>query len=130
VVAVGPAATRLVANVNNTGAPVVTMKAWRESGALASWNAALGTLAGMNFPRDVTPSASYAGGRGEIPRADLPYGALRWNGTSGDRAVRARENGAPSPDYYKVFMPAWAAALGPAPLNASEAAAVSKIPHG
>jgi uracil-DNA glycosylase len=129
VVAVGPAATRLVTKVHNTGAPVVTMKAWRESGALASWNAALSTLAGMNLPREVTPSSSYDGGRGEIPRADLPFGTLRWNGTSGDRAVRARENGTPSPDYYKVFMPAWAAALGPAPLSASEAAAVSKIPH-
>ncbi len=130
VLAVGPASTRLVANVNHTGAPVITMKAWRESGALASWNAALGSLAGLTFSRDVTPGSSYDGSRSAIPRADLPYGALRWNGTSGDRGVRAREDGAPSPDYYKVFMPAWAAALAPAPLNASEAAAVSKIPHG
>src|SRR5207248_1952212 len=51
VVAVGPAATRLGGNVNGTGAPLVTMKAWRESGALASWNAALATLAGMSFAR-------------------------------------------------------------------------------
>lgn len=130
VVAVGPAATRLVAKVNSTGAPIVTMKAWGQTGALASWNAALSTLAGMNFPRDVAPSPSYDGSRGEIPRADLPFGALRWNGTSGDRAVRADEDGSPSPDYYKVFMPAWAFALQPAPLTAAEAAAVARIPHG
>jgi uracil-DNA glycosylase len=130
VVAVGPAATRLIANLNGPGAPVVTIKAWRESGALASWNAALGTLGGLSFPRDVAATASYDGSRGEIPRGDLPFGTLRWNGTSGDRGVRARENGAPSPDYYKVFMPAWAAALAPAPLSAAEAAAVPKIPHG
>ena len=40
------------------------------------------------------------------------------------------ENGSPSPDYYKYFMPAWAAGLPPAPLSPSEAAAVPKIPHG
>ena len=130
IVAMGPAATHLVSNVNGTGAPVVTMEAWGQSGALASWNAALDTLAAINFPRDQAATAPYDGGRGSIPRADLPYGALRWNGTSGDRAVRADEDGSPSPDYYKVFMPAWAAALTPAPLNAAEAAAVAKIPHG
>jgi uracil-DNA glycosylase len=130
VVTVGPAAKRLAGNVNGTGAPVIAMKAWRESGALSDWNAALASLGALNFPRDVAPSGSYDGSRGEIPRADLPFGSLRWNGTSGDRAVRAKENGAPSPDYYKVYMPTWAAALTPAPLSASEAAAVPKIPHG
>jgi hypothetical protein len=72
---------------------------------------------------------TYDGSRGEIARADLPYGTLRWQGSSGDRAVRATEGGAPSPDYYKVFMPSWAAGLAPAPLSASEAAAVPMIPR-
>jgi hypothetical protein len=130
VVAVGPAAARLAGHVNATGTPLVTMKAWRETGALASWNAALDTLGAMTFPREAAPVSSYDGSRGQIPRADLPFGALRWNGTSGDRGVRAKEDGTPSPDYYKVFMPAWAAALAPAPLSDSEAAAVAKIPHG
>jgi hypothetical protein len=78
----------------------------------------------------VAPHRTYDGSRGEIARADLPYGTLRWQGSSGDRAVRAMEDGAPSPDYYKYFMPAWAAALKPAPLSPSEAAAVPKIPRG
>jgi uracil-DNA glycosylase len=129
VVTVGPNAARLAGHVNGTGKPVIALKAWRESGALASWNQALDDLAGQSFTRDVAPSPSYDGSRGEIPRPDLPFGTLRWQGTSGDRGVRATENGSPSPDYYKVFMPGWAAALAPAPLSASEAAAVPKIPH-
>ncbi len=129
IVAVGPNATRLAGSVNTTGKPVVTMKAWASEGALADWNRALSELASVTFPRDVTPAPSYDGQRGEIPRTDLPFGTLRWQATSGDRAVRATEDGTPSPDYYKLFMPSWAAALAPAPLSPSEAASVPKIPH-
>jgi hypothetical protein len=105
------------------------MKAWRQTGALADWKRALGDLATLTFPRDVTPAATYDGRRSAIARTDLPFGTLRWQGSSGDRAVRATENGKPSPDYYKVFMPSWAAALKPGPLSPAEAAAVPKIPH-
>lgn len=129
VVAVGPNAARLATGVNTTGTPLVTMKAWRQTGALADWKRALGDLAALTFPRDVAPSPTYDGRRSQIARADLPYGTLRWQATSGDRAVRATVNGALSPDYYKVFMPAWAAALPPAPLSPAEAAAVPKISH-
>ena len=40
------------------------------------------------------------------------------------------EHGQPSPDYFKIYMPAWGAALEPEPLSAAEAAAVPLIPHG
>jgi hypothetical protein len=106
------------------------MKSWDQTGALADWQQALADVAALNFPRDVARLPSYNGSRGEIARADLPYGTLRWQGTSGDRAVRAIEDDAPSPNYYKIFMPTWAAALPPAALSSSEAAAVPKIPHG
>jgi uracil-DNA glycosylase len=129
VVAVGPNATRLAGAVNGTGAPLVTMKSWRQTGALADWKRALSDLAALTFPRDITASTTYDGSRSQIPRADLPFGTLRWQATSGDRAVRATEDGMPSPDYFKVFMPTWAAALKPAPLSPAEAAAVPKIPH-
>jgi uracil-DNA glycosylase len=129
VVTVGPFAARLAGHLHSSGHPLVTMKAWDQPGALADWQHALTELAPLGFPRDVARLPTYDGSRGEIARADLPYGTLRWQGTSGDRAVRAVENGAPSPDYYKFFMPSWAAALQPAPLSANEAAAVPKIPH-
>jgi hypothetical protein len=129
-VAVGPFATRLAGHLDRGGHPLVTMKAWRQNGALADWQRALTDVAALDFPRDVAPRRTYDGSRGEIARADLPYGTLRWQGSSGDRAVRAMAAGHPSPDYYKYFMPAWAAALTPAALSPSEAAAVPKIPRG
>jgi uracil-DNA glycosylase len=128
-VTVGPFAARLAGHLHTGGHPLVTMKAWTEDGALADWQRGLAELSPLSFPRDVAPLPTYDGSRGEIARADLPYGTLRWQGSSGDRAVRAMENDAPSPDYYKLFMPSWAAALGPAPLSASEAAAVPMIPR-
>lgn len=129
VVAVGPFAARLAGHLQLGGRPLVTMKRWGQTSALADWQQALADVAALNFPRDVAKLATYDGSRREIERADLPYGTLRWQGSSGDRAVRATENGKPSPDYYKFFMPAWAAALAPAPLSPSEAAAVPKIPR-
>jgi hypothetical protein len=60
---------------------------------------------------------------------DLPYGTLRWAGTSGDRAVRPVDTGTgkPSPDYLKLFLPAWAAKLDPAPLTADEQLAAKQL---
>jgi hypothetical protein len=105
------------------------MKAWNDPDWLDDWNQALARLNAIDLPRDRSPAPTYAGERGEIPRTDLPYGTLRWQGSSGSRAVRATLGGQPSPDYYKLVMPAWAFALAPSPLNAQEAAAVGQIPH-
>ena len=63
----------------------------------------------------------------EVPRQDLPFGTLRWQGTSGDRAHRGRVGGNPSRDYLKIVMPGWAAATHAAPLTAAERAAVDSL---
>lgn len=126
---VGSQAARLAAHVLPSSLRRVPMKAWGQSGALASWQQALGTIKTISYPRDVgSPSFQYGGARGQVPRIDLPYGTLRWQGTSGDRAVRARSGTKPSADYFKVCMPQWAFDLAPEPLSASEQAAANKAP--
>ena len=103
------------------------MKAWRQSGALSDWRGQLDRLKTITYSKDIpTPSYMYDGRRGQIPRFDLPYGSLRWRGTSGDRASRPidRDTGSPSPNYYKLYMPDWAARLKPEPLSAGERRAI------
>ena len=50
-------------------------------------------------------------------------------GTSGDRAVRPvdLDLDRPSPDYLKLFAPAWVAELPPAPLTRAERAAADQL---
>jgi hypothetical protein len=115
-VTVGSVAERLANAVNPAGLPVVRMRAWGTSGALDNWNQALQALAGLTYPKDGPASFQYDGRRGEIARLDLPYGTLRWQGSSGDRALQAREGGGSSRNYFKLVMPRWAADLSPAPL--------------
>jgi hypothetical protein len=100
------------------------MKSRLQSGADASWQAALTELSALTYFRDITtPTFAYAGEREQIPRQDLPFGTLRWQGSSGNRGSQAKQNGSPSFDYTKITMPAWAAASNPPPLSAAEAAA-------
>lgn len=128
VVTIGPLARRLVGHLQLDGTPVEVMGAHGRSGWLHSWQQALARLQLLSYRKDVpTPSFSYDGGREQIPRIDLTYGTLRWQGTSGDRGQRARLNGQPSFDYYRISMPAWAAALPPVALSAAERAAVDRM---
>lgn len=127
VLGVGPYARRLLSHLATDPLPVVEMKAWRQSGVRDDWERALDQLRAMTYPTDATPTFAYGGRRRQIPRADLPYGSLRWRGTSGDRAVRAMQDGQPSPHYFKLFMPEWAYRLAPEPLSAGERAAVDQI---
>jgi uracil-DNA glycosylase len=125
----GPHANRLADHVLPGGLRRIRMKAWGQGGALADWQTALDSLKTVSYPKDVaSPSFQYDGRRGQIPRIDLPYATLRWQGSSGDRAVRGSSGGQPSPDYYKVFMPDWAFRLAPEPLSADEQLAVDKAP--
>ena len=92
------------------------------------WRQALQSLQGLALETDIaSPSFAWDGDRGQIPRIDLPYGTLRWQGSSGDRALRAVVSGRPSPDYYKIFMPRWAFQLAPAELSAAERDAVERL---
>jgi len=126
---VGPHARRLAGHVLPTALPNVRIKAWHQSGALADWRNALDEIRAISFRKDVSsPSFEYDGARGQIPRFDLPFGTLRWQGSSGDRTQRARVGGKPSPDYYKLSLPQWVFELHPAPLSDEEQDAVEGAP--
>jgi hypothetical protein len=87
-------------------------------------------VGGRQYPRDVAnPSFQLPTGRGQLPRADLPYGTLRWVGTSGDRAVRPidLDLDEPSPDYLKLVAPSWVTQLPSAPLTPAEQAAADQL---
>lgn len=112
------------------GLDVLGLGAWGASGWAASWQAALDQLATRGYPKDVAnPSFQLPSGRGQLPRLDLPYGTLRWVGSSGDRAVRPTDLGLgrPSPDYLKLFAPSWVAQLASAPLTPAEQAAADQL---
>jgi hypothetical protein len=128
--ALGFGAQRLAPQVVPSGMEVLGLAAAGSPGAGASWQAALDQLATRSYPTDLSnPSFQLPSGRGQLPRADLPYGTLRWVGTSGDRAVRPTdlELNKPSPDYLKLFAPTWVAQLAPAPLSAAEQAAADQL---
>jgi hypothetical protein len=110
--------------------PVVELARHGASGWRTSWQDALTDLASRSYRRDIAqPTFALPSTRGQIPRADLPYGVPRWVGTSGDRGVRPTDltTGKPSPDYLKVFVPGWVARLSPAPLSPAEQQAADQL---
>jgi uracil-DNA glycosylase len=139
VLAVGPQARRLVAALPTEPLPVLPLQAWRERGARSDWQRAIaatrqryaaGELQGLAPTVDGRrgdPSFDWDGRRRQVPRRDLPYGAVRWRGTSGDRTVRPLVDGAPSPHHLAILQPAWVADLPPAPLSAAERTAVAHV---
>lgn len=131
VLALGPQARALAANLVLGGLPTVALKAWNEPGALQDWQDHLPAIRQIPYRREMAnPAFAYDGRRGQIPRIDLPYGTVRWIGTSGDRARRAwdLDAQAPSPDYYKLFVPDWVFRLEPRPLSDEEQEAIDKAP--
>jgi hypothetical protein len=83
----GPHARDLVTLLDPDSLPVVLLKAWREAGALADWQAQLDVIRHINYQPEIeSPMFVYDGRRGQIPSLDLPFGTLRWQGSSGDRA--------------------------------------------
>ncbi len=126
--AMGRSARRIAAAVAPAGVDVIPMKAATESGARADWQKALAQLAGRSYAKDiVSPTFSLPTDRGQVPRADLPYGTPRWMGTSGTRGSRPtdRTTGRPSADYLKVYLPGWVNALPPPELSAADQATVA-----
>jgi hypothetical protein len=112
------------------GLDIIELAGHDEPGFQASWQAALTQLAGRAYTKDLTnPTFVAPTVRSQVPRTDLPYGTPRWVGTSGDRAVRPKDTtlGKPSPDYLKLFLPSWVAALGAAPLSPAEQAAADQL---
>jgi hypothetical protein len=111
VVAVGTYAQRLA---DRLGLDALALRFRGSSGWRQSWDQALTALASRGHRTDEPdPSFAYDGGREQIPRGDLPYGTLRWQGSCGDRAVQASVDGRRSGDYYKVYVPRWVFDLAP-----------------
>jgi uracil-DNA glycosylase len=129
-VALGPGAARLAPHVAPAGLTVLDVALPTAANAAASHQAALTALVGRSYTKDLaSPTFEADVSRGQIPREDLPYGTLRWLGTSGDRAVRPTNTTShkPSPDYLKLFAPTWVAGLQPAPLTAAEQTAANQL---
>lgn len=127
----GPHAEVLAQNLNLAGLPLVSLRAWVQPGSLQDWQNKLPIIQGVAYQRDLAnPMFSYNGQRTQIPRLDLPYGTLRWIGSSGDRARQAidKSTQAPSPNYYKLFIPDWVYDLDPEPLSAQEQVAIQSAP--
>jgi hypothetical protein len=127
----GEHADRLALNLDLGGMARVVLKAWNDAGALADWQARLADIQLLEYHKDLTsPSFQYDGTRGQIPRIDLPYGVLRWVGTSGSRARQPEDlvTNSPSPHYYKLFIPGWVYNLAPEPLTPAEQAAIQNAP--
>ncbi len=110
-------------NLFNLGVhlPVLHLKSWHQKNALIDWQSALKKMRQRSFPKDMTPTWIFDGAPVQIPRQDLPYGTLRWQGSSGDRSQRAKEkSGAWSPNHYMWYMPDWVFTLPPEPLSQRE----------
>src|SRR5215217_5442383 len=115
VVTLGRHAERVAADEAPPGTPVVNLAPFDRTDPASGWQAGLAALNGLAFPRDV-PTTPYLGGREPIPRGDLPFGTLRWQATTGDRAQRGKS----TPNYFKLRMPTWAANSAPTALTAAE----------
>ncbi len=126
IVTLGPHAERVAAAEAPAGTPVVNLAAFNKADPSAAWKPGLTALAALAFPRDVA-KGPYLGGREPIPRADLPFGTLRWQATTGDRAQRGRIAGKNTTNYYQLRMPTWAANSSPTALTTAEAAAVAAL---
>ena len=126
VLTLGPHAAEVAASLAPAGVEVLALRPHGAAGWLQDWQHRLADLATRTIPLDAARS-SWDGTALQIARRDLPYGVLRWQGTSGDRVVQAVVAGAPSPDYFKIVMPGWAASSAATPLSAAERAAVESL---
>lgn len=118
--AIGSSSRRLAPHVLPAGLPLIEMQAYPRSGWKQSWLAAQTQIQAISYEKDEPASFAWNGERGQIPRYDLPYGTLRWQGTSDDRAQRGEVGGNSSPDYYKISLPKWTYELDPKPLTRAE----------
>ncbi|MPZ19790.1 MAG: hypothetical protein GEV06_18005 [Luteitalea sp.] len=126
--AIGTDARRLLDRSDLGNTRVVNLRAFGQRSWKRSWQTALTELKSLRYSKDLSrPTFSYDGEREQIPRIDLPFGTLRWQGSSGDRAERARQSGRPSSNYYRLVMPEWTAELDPAPLSPAEQQAIDEL---
>jgi len=126
IVSVGPIAARLLEGLDTVSAPVASLKKHGQSGWLRSWQQGLASLSGESYQTDIDATFDYRGQTEQISRDDLPFGTLRWQGSSGGRAQQAVEGNTPSPDYFKIRMPKWVANVDPPALSPSEQRALDR----
>jgi uracil-DNA glycosylase len=118
-VTVGPLGKRLAARLDRN--IDCTLVAHGATGWANDWKRQLADLRMLPYSRDsLEPEFEWDGSRGQIPRSDLPYGTLRWQGSSGDRAVGGVTGDGRRGDYYKLFLPRWVFDLEPRPLTDRE----------
>lgn len=129
IITLGRVSTELINHIDTGGIDRLGLKAWNQSGAKQDWQNALTAIKNKNYPKDTNnPSFTYQGERQDIPGLDLPFGTLKWQASSGDRARRAKlENDVWSPDYYKFIMPEWASNLKPVPLSPKEETSIKNL---
>ncbi len=127
IVAMGAHAQRVAAAEAPAGTQVINMADFNAANPGGAWAGAMTALGNATYAKDGPAGFNYAGDREQIPRYDLPFGMLRWQGTSGDRAKQAKIKGKFTPNFYKLRMPEWVDNLDPAPLTASEQQAVNKL---
>jgi uracil-DNA glycosylase len=129
ILTLGEHAERVVAEDGPAGVAVINLAPFDRADPAAAWQPAMTALNASTFPRDTT-SNSYAGDREPIPRGDLPFGTLRWQATTGNRAQQGKISGKPTPNYFKIRMPTWAASTVATPLSSRERAAIDAMKAG
>jgi len=127
ILALGANARRVAADEGPSAVPVIELADFRSSNPAAAWRPAMRKLKNASFRRDISPTNSYRGDREPIPRRDLPFGTLRWQATTGDRAQQGKISGRFTPDYFKLRMPDWAANTRPTDLSRRERDAVDEM---
>ncbi|MCK4749165.1 MAG: hypothetical protein KAT15_19060, partial [Bacteroidales bacterium] len=94
ILSLGSVSGMLIDLLNAQSIDVIKLKVWTEPGAKQDWQNGLVTIQNKNYPKDIpNPSFTYDGEQLQIPRVDLPYGILKWQGSSGDRARQAKLSG-------------------------------------
>lgn len=128
--AIGPHSQKIATDVLPSGLTTISMKAFRQTDSQSSWQDALQQISTLDYPKDIAnPTFQWSGERGQIPRHDLPFGTLRWQGSSGDRGRRGEVQGEATGNYYKITMPTWASKLKPEPLSAAQSSALQNAPN-
>jgi len=128
IITLGDGAARVAADERPGTTPVINLPDFPRSRVSTKWKPALTMLRDLDLDRDVaSPTFMYGGEREPIPRGDLPYGTLRWQGSHGDRAQQGVVGDAPSPSYFRLRMPTWVMTLPPSDLTSEEHSAVETL---
>ena len=136
ILTVGEHAADAVSKLNTDKISVFNLKSASDKNAAEDWSKQLKRILKVKYPRDdqklerafTYKDKDWKNTRLEINRRDLPFGTVRWIGTSGnltERALKDRRGNYTPGDYYKISMPGWANAEKASRLSKEESAALS-----